>query len=81
MTLTPYQQGGLTSMTLHDLFTLPILPIGTSGTNKIQYMKYINEYILNLQIHQHHKFSSLNFQELYVKMTFNEQTMTISTLF
>ena len=40
-------------MTLHDLFTLLILPIGTSGTNKIQYMKYISKYILKLQIHQH----------------------------
>ena len=38
-------------MTLHDLFTLLILPIGTSGTNKIQYMKYISKYILKLQIH------------------------------
>ena len=40
-------------MTLHDLITLMILPIGTSGTNEIQYMKYTSEYILKLQIHQH----------------------------
>ena len=39
-------------MTLDDLFTLMILPIGTSGTHQIQYMKYISEYILKLQIHQ-----------------------------
>ena len=42
-------------MTLHELFTLMILPIGTSGTNEIQYMKYISEYISKLQIHQHGK--------------------------
>ena len=40
-------------MTLHDLITLMILPIGTSGTNEIQYMKYTIEYIPKLQIHQH----------------------------
>ena len=40
-------------MTLHDLITLMILPIGTSGTNEIQYMKYTSEYIPKLQIHQH----------------------------
>ena len=28
------------------------LSIGTLGTNQIQYMKYIREYILKLQIHQ-----------------------------
>ena len=39
-------------MTLHDLFTSLILPIGTSGTKQIQYMKYRSEYILKLQIHQ-----------------------------
>ena len=39
-------------MTLHDLITLMILPIGTSGTNEIQYMKYTSEYIPKLQIHQ-----------------------------
>ena len=32
-------------MTLHDLFTLLILPIATSGTIKIIYMKYISKYI------------------------------------
>ena len=47
------QQGGLNSMILHELITLIILLIGTSGTNEIQYMKYISEYILKLQIHQH----------------------------
>ena len=40
-------------MTLHDLITLLNLLIGTSGTNEIQYMKYISEYILKLQTHQH----------------------------
>ena len=40
-------------MNLHDLITLIILQIGTSGTNEIQYMKYTSEYISNLQIHQH----------------------------
>ena len=40
-------------MNLHDLITLMILPIGTSGTNEIQYIKYTSEYILMLQIHQH----------------------------
>ena len=49
-------------MTLHDLFTLIILPIETAGTNKIQYMKYISEYILKLQIHQH---NSLHGKENY----------------
>ena len=29
------------------------IPIGTSGTSEIQYMKYTSEYILKLQIHQH----------------------------
>ena len=55
----PDQQGGLTSMTLHDLVTLMILPIGTSGTNEIQYMKYTSEYILKLQIHQQYYACSL----------------------
>ena len=40
-------------MTLHDLITLMILPIGTSGTNEIQYIKYTSEYIPKLQIDQH----------------------------
>ena len=51
-TLTPDQLGWLTSITLHELFTLLILSIGTSGTSQIQYMKYISEYIRKLQIHQ-----------------------------
>ena len=51
-TFPPGQQGGLPSMTLHELNTLMILPIGTLGTNEIQYMKYTSEYILKLQIHQ-----------------------------
>ena len=42
----------MTCLTLYDLFTLLILPIGTSGTNQIQYMKYLSEYISKLQIHQ-----------------------------
>ena len=46
-------------MTLHDLITLVILPIGTSGTNGIQYMKYTSEYIPKLQIHQHFRVISL----------------------
>ena len=40
-------------MTLHELITLMIILIGTSGTNEIQYIKYRSEYILKLQIHQH----------------------------
>ena len=51
-TLPPGKQGGLPSMNLHELITLMIHPIGTSGTNEIQYMKYTSEYILKLQIHQ-----------------------------
>ena len=43
-------------MTLHDLITLIILSIGTSGINEIQYMKYTSEYILKLQIHQQNEF-------------------------
>ena len=39
-------------MTLHDLITLMILSIGTSGTNEIQYIEYTSEYISKLQIHQ-----------------------------
>ena len=52
-TFPPDKQGWLTSMTLHDLITLMILPIRIPGTNEIQYMKYTSEYILKLQIHQH----------------------------
>ena len=40
-------------MNLHDLITLFILPIGTLGTNEIQYIKYTSEYIPKLQIHQY----------------------------
>ena len=40
-------------MNLDDLITLMILPIGASGTNETQYMKYTSEYILKLQIHQY----------------------------
>ena len=47
------KKGGLISMTLHDLIRLMILPVGTSGTNEIQYIKYTSEYIPKLQIHQH----------------------------
>ena len=39
-------------MTLHELITLMILLIGTSGTNEISYIKYTSEYIPKLQIHQ-----------------------------
>ena len=52
-------------MTLHDLFTLLILLIGTSGYDDsitlqiipdrnigVQYIKYTSEYILKLQLHQ-----------------------------
>ena len=52
-TLPPDQQGGLTSMTLHELITLMILSIGTLRTHEIQYVKYTSEYIMKLQIHQH----------------------------
>ena len=37
-------------MTLHDLFTLQILPDRNIG---VQYIRYTNEYILKLQIHHH----------------------------
>ena len=40
-------------MTLHDLITLMIISIGTSGYKEIQYIKYTSEYIPKLQIHQH----------------------------
>ena len=52
-TFSPDQQEGLSSMNLHDLITLMILPIGTLGTNEMQYMKYTSEYIPKLQIHEH----------------------------
>ena len=39
-------------MNLHDLTTLMILSIGTSGTNEIKYIKYTSEYIPKLQIHK-----------------------------
>ena len=39
-------------MDLHDLITLMNIPIGTSRTNEIQYIKYTSEYIPKLQIHQ-----------------------------
>ena len=42
--------GGFTSMTLHDLITLQILPDRNIG---VQYIRYTNEYIRRLQIHQH----------------------------
>ena len=51
-TLPLTYKGGLISMNLHDLITLMNLPIGTLGTNEIQYMKYTSEYIRKLQIHQ-----------------------------
>ena len=50
-------------MTLHDLFTLLNLPIGTSGHDmtqplpginiEVQYIIYTSEYIPKLQLHQH----------------------------
>ena len=53
----------LPTMTLHDLFTLLNLPIGTSGHDitqplpkinvGVQYIRYTSEYILKLQLHQH----------------------------
>ena len=46
-------------MNLHDLITLMILPIGTSGRNEIWYIKYTSEYISKLQIHK--KQSDRNF--------------------
>ena len=39
-------------MTLHDLITLTILPIGTSGYKEIQHIKYTSEHTMKLQIHQ-----------------------------
>ena len=72
-TFPPGQLEGLTSMNLHQLITLMVPLIGTSGTNEIQHIKYTSEYILKWQIHQHslltmkvffrhnfqHKYSSL----------------------
>ena len=52
-TIAPTYKGGVTSMTLHDLITLMILSIGTSGYKEIQHIKYTSEYISKLQIHQH----------------------------
>ena len=52
-TFPPSYKGGLTSMTLHALITLMILPIETSRFYEIQYIKYTSEYIPKLQIHQH----------------------------
>ena len=49
-TIASTYNGGLTSMNLHDLFTLQILPDRNIG---VQYTRYTNEYILKLQIHQH----------------------------
>ena len=43
-----HKKGWLMSMTLHDLVRLIIIPIGTSGTNEIQYIKYKSEYISKL---------------------------------
>ena len=40
-------------MNLHYFITLMILPIGTSGYNEIQYIRYTSEYIPKLQIHKH----------------------------
>ena len=50
-------------MTLHDLFTLYNLSMGTSGhgmtqplpgiNTKVQYIRYTSEYIPKLQLHQH----------------------------
>ena len=39
-------------MNLHDLTTLMILLIGTSGTKEIKYINYTSDYIPKLQIHQ-----------------------------
>ena len=39
-------------MTLYDLITLMMIPIGTLGYKEIQYIKYTSEYIPKLQIHQ-----------------------------
>ena len=57
------QQGGLTSLTLHDFVILMTLPIGTLGYNEIQMIlpigtlgyniRYTSEYIPKSQIHQH----------------------------
>ena len=49
-TISSTYNGGLTSMNLHELFTLQILP---DRNIMVQYIIYTNEYILKLQIHQH----------------------------
>ena len=69
-------------MNLHELFTLMILPRGTSRINEIQYMKYTSECIPKLQIRQHslltrrhsldtihhHKSSSLDQVQIIIKV-------------
>ena len=49
-TIAPNYNGGLTSMNLHDLFTLQIL---LDRNIRVQYIIYTNEYIPKLKIHQH----------------------------
>ena len=60
-TISPTYNGGLTSLTLHDFIILMTLSIGTLGYNEIQMILpigasgyNISEYILKLQMHQHH---------------------------
>ena len=65
-TIAPTYNRGLTSLNLHDFITLMILPIGTSGTNEIQYIKYTSEYILKLQIHQYDVFVTSECIHLYI---------------
>ena len=63
-------------MTLHDLITLMIHTIGTSGTNEIQYMKYTSEYIPKLQIHQH----SLLTRKIFSRHNSSAQVFVIGSL-
>ena len=70
--LSPNQLGGLPSMNLHYLFTLMISLIGTLGYKEIQYIKYISEYILKLQIRQH---------SLLTRKVFSRQNLSTQVFF
>ena len=50
-TISLTYNGWSTSMTLHDLFTLHIIP---DRNITVQYIRYKNEYIQKLRIHQHY---------------------------
>ena len=69
-------------MTLHDLFTLYNLWIGTSGHDmtqpllgisiRVQYIRYTDEYISKLQLHQH---------SLLTRKVFSRHNLTAQVFF